>query len=405
MKVAEGKEGDEYIITRFDNTVPAINLINIYGEQEGRSSVDEIEKSWLRLKSDIEEIESRREAVMIMGDMNRAIGNDDLGIKDNKEKISKGGQLIRDLIKEKSYTILKNLDTADDGPWTWVDRQNNQTRSCLDLVIASDSLLPYVTLVWIDRERKFTPRRVLRAKKKTRNIFTDHFPVKVILSGIPRRKGETRLEPTWNLGKPGGWQTYERLTNEAADKIKAIAVNENDDIDTKMKKIDTIETKIKFSAFGKTKPSNKKFSDTKKCKECRLLRCDPSDKRLHSKKEAQGPRNCISCRSQDEKDKNLLKRQTDRLESSINKIKEMKLGRAGSVYKMKDEIIGHKKAKQEATAIRDPTTNELIVSKNRIKEVTLAYLVNNLKGNQPDAEVKEMVKLRREIQLTKINDK
>ena len=106
VKVAEGKEGDEYIITRLDNTVPAINLINIYGEQEGRSSIDEIEKSWLRLHSDIEEIEAQNEAVLIMGDMNRAIGDDDLGIKDNKNIISKGVKMIRDLIKEKPYTQL-----------------------------------------------------------------------------------------------------------------------------------------------------------------------------------------------------------------------------------------------------------------------------------------------------------
>ena len=128
VKVAEGKEGDEYVITRFDNTVPAINLINIYGEQEGRSSVDEIEKRWLRLESDIEEIESCNEAVMIMGDMNRAIGNGELGIKDNKDKISKGGKMIRDLINEKPYTILNNLDAAKDGPWTWTDRQNGRTQ-------------------------------------------------------------------------------------------------------------------------------------------------------------------------------------------------------------------------------------------------------------------------------------
>ena len=33
------------------------------------------------------------------------------------------------------------------------------------------------------------------------------------------------------------------------------------------------------------------------------------------------------------------------------------------------------------------------------------YLVNNLKENQPDVEVEEMVKLMREIQLEKMKDK
>ena len=114
---------------------------------------------------------------------------------------------------------------------------------------------------------------------------------------------------------------------------------------------------------------------------------------------------CMSCRTQDEKDESLLKRQTERLENAINRIKEKKLGRAGSIYKMKSEIAGHKKAKEEATAIRDPTTNELIVSKERIKEVTLEYVVNNLKGNTPDEAVEEMVMTRRNIQIEKMNDK
>ena len=52
-KVTEGREGDEYIITRFDITLPAINVVNMYGAQEGTTDKDDIEKSWLRLMEDI----------------------------------------------------------------------------------------------------------------------------------------------------------------------------------------------------------------------------------------------------------------------------------------------------------------------------------------------------------------
>ena len=174
----------------------------------------------------------------------------------------------------------------------------------MDLVIASDCLLPYVSMVWVDRERKFTPRRVMRNKKKTTTIFTDHFPVKVVLSGIPRRKEETKQDPTWNLGKPGGWELYERLTNEAAEKVVAIAEDETTDIDSKMKKIEAIEKKIKFEAFGKTKPSSKKFADTTKCKQCRLLRCDPGAEASPAESRTQDNvkhSKCSSCKTQDEK--------------------------------------------------------------------------------------------------------
>ena len=87
MKVSEGKDDDEYIVTRFDHTVPPINIVNIYGTQESRTSDSDIEKSWLRLMKDIRGIEARSEAVLIIGDMNRAIGAGEYGIK-GKSKLT-----------------------------------------------------------------------------------------------------------------------------------------------------------------------------------------------------------------------------------------------------------------------------------------------------------------------------
>ena len=125
-------------------------------------------------------------------------------------------------------------------------------------MIASNCLLPYVTLVWVDRERKFTPRRVLKSRKKIKTIYTDHFPIKVKLSGIPRRKEDDKSDPTWNLGKPGGWELYEKLTDEAAKKIKDIAEDPQTDINSKTKRVESIEKKIKFAAFGKNQTKHKK---------------------------------------------------------------------------------------------------------------------------------------------------
>ena len=48
IKVDEGRDGDEYIITRYDHVKPAMNIVNIYGKQEGRSTKENIKKSWLR---------------------------------------------------------------------------------------------------------------------------------------------------------------------------------------------------------------------------------------------------------------------------------------------------------------------------------------------------------------------
>ena len=74
------------------------------------------------------------------------------------------------------------------------------------------------------------------------------------LSGMPRNQCRNQPEPTWNKGKPGGWEIYERVTEDHADKIESIVEDEEKDTNTIMKDIDKIDTKIRFKSFGKTKP-------------------------------------------------------------------------------------------------------------------------------------------------------
>ena len=56
-----------------------------------------------------------------MGDFNRTIGNDNYGVPGNKEKISHGGEMVRDLVRERDYVLVNRLSLAEGGPWTLVD--------------------------------------------------------------------------------------------------------------------------------------------------------------------------------------------------------------------------------------------------------------------------------------------
>ena len=49
LKVDEGENNDEFIITRHSQFQKPINIINVYGEQEGRNSNQDIEERWLRI--------------------------------------------------------------------------------------------------------------------------------------------------------------------------------------------------------------------------------------------------------------------------------------------------------------------------------------------------------------------
>ena len=68
-------------------------------------------------------------------------------------------------------------------------------------------------------------------------------------------------------------------------------------------------------------------------------------------------------------------------------------------------IPGSKKQSQEAQAIKDPSTGELIVSKSEIKKVTLAYCLKTLKNNEPEDEAREAVELKEELHKLRMNDK
>ena len=67
---------------------------------------------------------------MIIGDMNRKIGNDEYGVKNKKHKISLGGHIIRNLIKDELYILVYNLEIVMGGPLTYVDRQDNTRKIC-----------------------------------------------------------------------------------------------------------------------------------------------------------------------------------------------------------------------------------------------------------------------------------
>ena len=65
----------------------------------------EVEESWGRILSEVNKIEQRKEMVLIVGDLNKHIGNDELGVKDNHAKISHDREFIRDFTL--GITIVK----------------------------------------------------------------------------------------------------------------------------------------------------------------------------------------------------------------------------------------------------------------------------------------------------------
>merc|ERR1712101_51018 len=82
----------------------------------------------------------------------------------------------------------------------------------------------------------------------------------------PKNKNQNKPMARWNVNKPGGWSIYERITDEIADEINSIVDNDKITIDEAIKRIDTLENKVKFKAFGKTTHTKKSFDNVPKVK-------------------------------------------------------------------------------------------------------------------------------------------
>ena len=121
VKLAEGENDDEFLITRHSNFLMPLNIINIYGEQENRATKSDIQERWGRLLIEIKKIEKRNELILIIGDLNKKIGNDAFGVKGNHDKISFGGELVRSLLYNGEYVCLNNIKIACGGPFTRFD--------------------------------------------------------------------------------------------------------------------------------------------------------------------------------------------------------------------------------------------------------------------------------------------
>ena len=121
-------------------------------------------------------IKARGKAALVMGDLNRAVGTGELAVPGNKERVSHGGEMVRELLREGEYVLLNGLELAAGGPWTRVDPATGGL-SCLDLALASSCLVPYLEAFVVDSDRLFTPCRAVKVRGAFKYVYTDHYSV------------------------------------------------------------------------------------------------------------------------------------------------------------------------------------------------------------------------------------
>ena len=356
----EGEGEDEFIITRVETFKPALSIINCYGEQRN-TKTEEIEAKWARMTNEMEKIRARGEFCLLAGDLNKLVGNDNLGVEGNHQEISYGGRLLRNLLATDNWTLVNGMgkEVVEGGPFTREDPATG-ILSCLDLFIVSKELRPFVTKLTIDKEKKMTVARAIKQKSNVKLVYSDHFSLLLSLTNLPKAKDNgTRKETKWNLAKEGGWNKYKEVSAEYCKALEKLIEDKDANIDQKYERFEKIHDKIKFKSFGKVTIGSRK--DLK------------AQEGNHKKDNAE----------------ELLEAQQKRADVEIKEIEKVKGGKIGKVWEIKKKVIGGKKTQIEATAIINPTTGKLAVSKSEIKKVSLEYTKETLKSNEIPEDMAE----------------
>ena len=378
MGAGEGEGEDEYLITRINSFSPVLNIVNCYGEQRGVGK-EEIEARWARLRKELEDIRARKEFCCLTGDLNKLVGNDSLGVPGNKAEVSAGGKLLRGLLEGGDWVLVNGMgqEVVEGGPFTRADPATGGL-SCLDLFVVSRELRPYVSSLYIDSDKKWTLARSMKVRGRSRLVHSDHFPCLLTFNNLPRgQEAKEEKQTKWNLAKEGGWEKYEKVSDDLADKVKEALKDDTKTVEETKIVFDRVHDKIRFKSFGKVTIDNNKHKE-------------------EHKEEDSGDDECKGT-TEEEKAEELFKEQQRVAAEELEKIEKSSKNKVGKVWEIKKTIIGGKKAAQEATAILNPTTCKLAVSKKEIKEVSLKYCIETLANNKPEEGFEEEIDRKKKL--------
>ena len=100
-----------------------------------------------------------------MGDLNKLVGSDELGIPGNHSEVSPGGRLLRGLVATKNWILVNGLgeNLVQGGPFTREDPATSK-KSSLDFFVVSENLRPHLSQMVIDSKREMSAVRAINKK-------------------------------------------------------------------------------------------------------------------------------------------------------------------------------------------------------------------------------------------------
>ena len=136
--------------------------------------VRELEKDFMEIK------ENETDNILIVGDMNARVGNDEAGITGNNEKIGTNGREYRRFWQEKDLILCNNTAKCK-GIWT---RVSGDSKAVLDLTIATESAFEMVNSIEIDEMNRYSIERKKAKTDHNATIITLHMKAFKGIGGV-----------------------------------------------------------------------------------------------------------------------------------------------------------------------------------------------------------------------------
>ena len=179
-----------------------------YGySSESRVGKEIIDEWWYELEKELSKY--TEENVLIIGDLNAHIGNDENGIQNNHENINHNGEILRNLMERRELIIVNNTEKCT-GMWTRED--NNGSKSIIDYIITNELGIKNVEKMTIDEEHEFKVVRYMKSKKGNKEIPSDHNTI--FLEILGKKTMKINKIKRWNFDSEKSMEKYRNETNK-----------------------------------------------------------------------------------------------------------------------------------------------------------------------------------------------
>ena len=327
-----------------------------YGLHESKSSEDDIDKWHYNIQKKYTDHDE--EPVIIIGDMNAHVGNDEYGVPGNHAKINHNGMMWRDFIEERRMLLLNGNEKCR-GKWTRTDKRSGN-QSIIDLVIVNERMQSKVKQMIIDEEKDLTPARYIARNGKLEEVQSDHNCIIVELEGETRKT--TNKVKRWQFQNEENLNKYRLQTEEMIAKENWLNPG---NADRKYKKWFNQFKSILYECFRRvTKKSNSTTSKTTKL--IQEKRDVKSKLKLLTRNSIEGYSTKLLQSELDRKTKEIAdsieEERQKRLQKRLENLLETRSEKANEIWRIRKSAFQHD---EQRTAIKD-ANGKLMTNKDNI---------------------------------------